>query len=94
MFGGDPTLCQRLEGTHGGSSDWAHRNEDTICVISVKVLSKLSEVFDPDSGLRTEFDPDVACRGGRIWLRLGRKWCVKLVHRFAGPGIESHKLTA
>lgn len=94
MFGSDATLGERLEGPHRGCGDWPHGNEDTICVIGVKVLGKLSEVFDANSCLGAEFNPDSACCGGRTRLRLGRKWCVKFVHCFAGPSIESHELTA
>ena len=66
MFGRNATLRKRFKGTQGSSSHGACCNENAVCVISIKVLSKLSKMFDSDSRLWTKLDPNIACCRGRV----------------------------
>lgn len=92
MFGGNATLGKRLKSTHSSSGYGTDSNEDTVCIISVKMLGKLSKMFNANRSLWTEFDPDVARCCGRIFVGFGRKRCMKLVHGFAWFGVEAHEL--
>lgn len=77
MFCFDATLRERFESTHGGCSYWGHGYKNAVRVVGIKMLSKLPEVFDSNSCLGTEFDPDIASFRDGVWLCFGREICVK-----------------
>jgi hypothetical protein len=94
MFGCDTMLRKRLKGTHGRGGYGANGDENTVGVVSIKMLGKLSKMFDSDGWLWAKLDPNIACCSGRVWLCFGRKRRVKLIHSFAWFCIEAHKFSA
>lgn len=84
----NPTFCQGLKGSKGGTSDRSDGNENSgRKFMLIKMLSECAQVFDTDGGLWAELDPDCACRGRGIRVFGSRSWSIALDHLLGRSGL-------